>query len=65
MAERDDLFLGFDIGTTAIKGALFDAEGRLVAHAGRPYPTLRPAPGVVEQDPREWTAGVVETMELF
>ena len=61
MAERD-LYLGFDVGTTAIKGALFDREGRLVAHAARPYPTLRPAPGIVEQDPREWTDGVVSVM---
>ena len=65
MAERGDLFLGFDIGTTAIKGALFDAEGRLVAHAGRPYPTSRPAPGVVEQDPRDWTDGVAGTMDAL
>ena len=64
MAERD-LFLGFDVGTTAIKGALFDREGRLVAHAGRSYPTLRPAPGVVEQDPRDWTDGVVATMDAL
>ena len=65
MAERGDLFLGFDVGTTAIKGALFDAEGRLVAHAARPYPTSRPAPGVVEQDPRDWTEGVAGTMDAL
>jgi xylulokinase len=65
MAERGDLFLGFDVGTTTIKGALFDAEGRLVAHAARPYPTARPAPGVVEQDPRDWTDGVARTMEAL
>jgi xylulokinase len=53
-----DLFLGLDVGTTTIKGAAFDAEGRLVAHAARPYPTSRPAPGIVEQDPRDWTEGV-------
>jgi xylulokinase len=53
-----DLFLGLDVGTTTIKGAAFDAEGRLVAHAARPYPTARPAPGIVEQDPRHWVEGV-------
>ena len=58
-------FLGFDVGTTAIKGALFDFEGRLVAHAARPYPTSRPAPGIAEQDPRDWTDGVVETMDAL
>jgi xylulokinase len=65
MAESGDLFLGFDIGTTTIKGALFDAEGRLIAHAARPYPTSRPAPGVAEQDPRDWTEGLVKTMDAL
>ena len=65
MAERGDLFLGFDIGTTTIKGALFDLEGSVVARAGRPYPTSRPAQGVVEQDPRDWTAGVTQTMDAL
>src|SRR6185437_8536131 len=62
MAERGDLYLGFDVGTTAVKGALFDIEGRLVAHAAARYPTLRPAPGIAEQDPRDWTDGLVKTM---
>src|SRR5690242_18798253 len=65
MAERGDLFLGFDIGTTTVKGGLFDVEGRLVAHAGRAYPTSRPAPGVVEQDPRDWTEGVTRAMDAL
>jgi xylulokinase len=60
-----DLFLGFDVGTTAVKGALFDAEGRVVAHASRPYPTQRPAPGRVEQDPRDWVAGLHAVMEAL
>jgi xylulokinase len=65
MAKRGDLFLGFDIGTTTIKGALFDIEGRLVAHAGARYPTSRPAPGVAEQNPRDWTDGLAKTMEAL
>ena len=53
-----DLFLGLDVGTTAIKGALFDAEGRVIAQAGRAYPTARPSPGIVEQNPADWVEGV-------
>jgi xylulokinase len=53
-----DVFLGFDVGTTTIKGAAFDAQGRLIAHAARAYPTSRSAPGIVEQDPRHWTEGL-------
>ncbi len=62
MTERD-LFVGLDVGTTAIKAALFDAQGRVVAEASRPCQTSRPAPGIVEQDPREWTAGLVAGMD--
>ena len=62
MADRD-LFLGLDVGTTAIKGGLFEAAGGLIAHARRGYPTSRPAPGIVEQNPRDWTEGVVSIMD--
>ena len=60
-----DLFLGFDVGTTTIKGAAFDAEGRLVAHAACAYPTSRPAPGIVEQDPRHWTEGLNAVLDAL
>jgi xylulokinase len=62
MPERD-LFLGIDVGTTAIKGGLFDIEGRAVAQARRPYPTARPAPGIVEQDPYDWANGATAVMD--
>ena len=62
MVERD-LFLGFDVGTTTVKGALFDSEGAMLAHARRAYSTSRPAPGIVEQNPRDWTDRVVEVMD--
>ena len=62
MAERD-LFLGLDVGTTAIKGGLFDATGGLIVHARRGYPTSRPAPGIVEQNACDWTEGVVSIMD--
>ncbi len=40
-------------------------EGGLVAHASRPYPTARPAPGLVEQDPRDWVAGVEAVIDAL
>ncbi len=64
MTEKD-LFIGVDIGTTAIKAGLFDAEGRIVADADRPYPTSRSAPGIVEQDPDDWTNGVIAAMDAL
>jgi xylulokinase len=64
MAERD-LFIGVDVGTTAVKAGLFDARGRLLAHFARGYPTVRLAGGLVEQDPREWTLGVTAAMDAL
>ena len=53
--------LGFDVGTSAVKAGLL----RLDSHepmltVSRPYPTARPAPGWVEQDPRDWIAAMAE-----
>ena len=62
MAERD-LILGLDVGTTAIKAGLFDSAGSPIAYASRTYRTSRPAPGFVEQDPRDWTRGVVAVID--
>jgi xylulokinase len=53
-----ELFVGFDIGTTQVKGGLFRADGAAVASWSRAYPTERPGFGVVEQDPRHWLDGV-------
>lgn len=52
------LFLGYDIGSSSIKGALLDAEtGRPVASAQSPEAELEiaaPRPGWAEQDPEVW-----------
>jgi xylulokinase len=60
-----DLFIGLDVGTTAIKAALFDASGHVVAETSRPYPMYRPAPGIAEQDPRDWVDGVIAAMDAL
>jgi xylulokinase len=46
-----DLFLGIDAGTTALKAALFDLEGRLLALDRQEYQLLTPAPAWVELEP--------------
>ena len=48
------LFLGIDVGTTAVKASLFDGQGGLVASWRRDYPTRRASGGVVEQNPQHW-----------
>lgn len=64
MAERD-LYLGIDVGTTAIKGGLFGADGALVAQASQAYPTSRRTPDIVEQNPQHWVDGVVAVMDAI
>lgn len=53
MAQAD-LVLGIDVGTSAVKVALFDADGAMHGSARAGYPTAFPAPGHAEQDPRDW-----------
>lgn len=43
-----DLLLGFDIGTTALKGVLCSPERGIIAEAKRSTEQLRPQPGFVE-----------------
>lgn len=53
--------LGFDVGTTAVKAGLLSLENDLPLRIARcPYPTRRPKPGWVEQDPTSWTAAMAE-----
>lgn len=46
-----DLLIGIDCGTTAMKGVLCDTQGRVLAQAHRDIALLTPAPGHAEQDP--------------
>ena len=48
------MFLGLDIGTSAAKAVLVDADDRLIAQADAPLTVSRPAPLWSEQDPGEW-----------
>jgi len=54
----NDLFIGFDIGSTQVKGGVFTADGTRVAGWSRAYPTHRPGAGTVEQNPQHWLQGV-------
>lgn len=57
--------IGIDVGTTAIKAVLIDAAGNRLASFARPYPMQRPAPGVAEQDPRDWMDGILGALAGF
>ncbi len=59
------MLIGIDVGTTAVKAALFDMEGNVLRRFGERYPTLRPAPGHVEQDPRSWMDLVTRALAVL
>lgn len=44
------LYLGIDVGTTAVKAAAFDREGGRIAEAAMKAETISPRPGWFEQD---------------
>jgi sugar (pentulose or hexulose) kinase len=45
--------VGLDLGTSAVKGVLTDAQGRVLAEAGAPTRLLHPREGWVEADPEQ------------
>ncbi len=51
------LLLALDVGTTALKGVLFDTLGQTRAVCAREYDLLKPGPDLVELDPElYWSA---------
>jgi xylulokinase len=48
------MYLGIDLGTSAVKAVLLDASGRLAAESSAPLAATRPQPGWSEQDPDHW-----------
>ena len=50
----NEVFLGFDVGTSSSKGVAVDASGRLLGTAVRHHEVDRPAPGMVAMDGEIW-----------
>ena len=51
--------LGFDIGTTSLKGVLVDEAGNTLAMRSHDYPVYTPHPGWSEQDSADWWSAVI------
>lgn len=47
-------YIGVDLGTTQLKVALFDADGRMLRTASERYPLESPVPDAAEQDAARW-----------
>lgn len=54
------LYIGIDLGTSAVKLLLMKENGEVVKTVAKEYPLLFPAPGWAEQDPREWFGKTME-----
>lgn len=57
------LYIGVDLGTSAVKLLLMDETGRIHNIVSREYPLYFPHPGWSEQDPSDWYEQTVAGME--
>ena len=48
------LYIGVDLGTSAVKLLLMDGEGKIQKIVSREYPLAFPHPGWSEQKPEDW-----------
>ncbi len=55
-------YVGLDLGTSAVKGVLVDADGRTLATAERALELLEPTLLAAEQDPEAWWARSAEVL---
>jgi xylulokinase len=53
-AERTELLVGLDVGTTGVKAIAVQPDGNVAAIAERGYPLSTPRAGWSEQDPEDW-----------
>lgn len=54
------LFIGVDLGTSAVKLLLVDESGAILNEVSREYPLSFPHPGWSEQEPADWWQAVSE-----
>ena len=53
------LYIGIDLGTSALKLTLMDAAGEIKSIVSREYPLEFPHPGWSQQDPAHWRKAVL------
>lgn len=67
--EKRMLYIGIDLGTSAVKLLLMDADGTVINIVSREYPLYFPKPGWSEQKPEDWyqetMAGLKELLQGF
>ncbi len=61
--SRDDVTIGIDVGSTAVKAVAADADGRVTARVRIPHELKVPAPDLLEHDADEaWRRGPVAAL---
>ena len=56
--DEINLYIGIDLGTSAVKLLLVDEGGRILKTVTKEYPLRFPQPGWSEQDPADWWKAV-------
>ena len=56
------LYIGVDLGTSAVKLLLMDESGRIHRMVSREYPLYFPHPGWSEQNPEDWFHAALDGM---
>ncbi len=57
-----DIILAIDVGTSYVKAALLDRDGRLLGRAAQSYTPRQTAPGSTELDPEIWIEHIASTV---
>ncbi|WP_425041288.1 xylulokinase [Primorskyibacter sp. S187A] len=57
--------IGIDVGTTAVKAAVFGPDGTVLDRLHQPHDTQRPESACVEQDARDWTRAIDAALARF
>ncbi|WP_343249985.1 xylulokinase [Diplocloster hominis] len=57
------LYIGIDLGTSAVKLLLMDAQGSIQKIVSREYPLYFPHPGWSEQNPEDWYEQTIEGIQ--
>lgn len=57
------LYVGIDLGTSAVKLLLMDGEGKIQKIVSKEYPLYFPHPGWSEQKPEDWYEQVMDGMK--
>ncbi|MFM2280976.1 MAG: hypothetical protein RLZZ444_3207, partial [Pseudomonadota bacterium] len=61
----EPMLIGIDVGTTAVKAALFDSKGHAVRQFAESYATAHLPPNRVEQHPEDWMRLVRDALSLL